>query len=77
MFLSLKENQLLPLLTTLSEKGPAVVSVDAEAWTIYDGGIFNGCQKDPGPKYEVKAASGLVRRSLITRRTPPSTTQSC
>ncbi|CAE7773499.1 VCATH [Symbiodinium sp. CCMP2592] len=44
--LSALENQLLPLLTTLSEKGPAVVSVDAEAWTIYDGGIFNGCQKD-------------------------------
>eukprot|EP00439_Symbiodinium_sp_Y106_P077473 s19_g16.t1 len=45
-FVKLPENQLLPLLTTLSEKGPAVVSVDAEAWTIYDGGIFNGCQKD-------------------------------
>ncbi|CAE7351376.1 cpl-1 [Symbiodinium natans] len=45
-FVKLPENQLLPLLTTLSEKGPAVVSVDAEAWTMYDSGIFNGCQQD-------------------------------
>jgi len=45
-FVKLPENQLLPLLSALSEKGPAVVSVDAEAWTVYDGGVFNGCNQD-------------------------------
>ncbi|CAJ1337018.1 unnamed protein product [Effrenium voratum] len=45
-FVKLPQNQLWPLLAAVSEKGPVVVSVDAEPWTIYDSGVFNGCKQD-------------------------------
>jgi len=45
-FTKLPENELLPLMTALYEKGPIVVSVDAEPWTIYSSGVFDGCHED-------------------------------
>eukprot|EP00438_Fugacium_kawagutii_P033671 Skav204068 [mRNA] locus=scaffold3:499705:503479:- [translate_table: standard] len=45
-FVKLPENQLAPLQLAVAEKGPVVVSVDAGPWTIYDGGVFNGCKQD-------------------------------
>eukprot|EP00434_Breviolum_minutum_P034360 symbB.v1.2.030409.t1/scaffold3422.1/size57166/5 len=45
-FVKLPENQLLPLLGAVSTEGPVVVSVDAGHWTLYDGGVFDGCKQD-------------------------------
>eukprot|EP00440_Ansanella_granifera_P073497 gb/GFBE01079753.1/.p1 GENE.gb/GFBE01079753.1/~~gb/GFBE01079753.1/.p1 ORF type:complete len:389 (+),score=88.88 gb/GFBE01079753.1/:1-1167(+) len=45
-FVKLPENELKPLMHAVSEKGPVVVSVDAEPWSIYSGGVFDGCGKD-------------------------------
>jgi len=44
-FTRLKENNLEQLLSTLSNIGPAVVSVDASSWSPYQAGVFDGCQR--------------------------------
>lgn len=45
-FVKLEENKLQPLMHALALEGPIVVSVDAEPWTIYTSGVFNGCKQD-------------------------------
>jgi len=42
----LETNKLEPLLHTLSDVGPASVSVDASRWNFYGGGIFDSCQRE-------------------------------
>jgi cathepsin L len=42
----LKKNTYEPLLRALALMGPVVVSVGADQWFMYEGGIFNGCGKD-------------------------------
>lgn len=42
----LPTNKLRPLMETVANKGPVVVSVDASGWSSYDSGIFNGCSRD-------------------------------
>eukprot|EP00418_Pyrodinium_bahamense_P006689 CAMPEP_0179023558 /NCGR_PEP_ID=MMETSP0796-20121207/6993_1 /TAXON_ID=73915 /ORGANISM="Pyrodinium bahamense, Strain pbaha01" /LENGTH=388 /DNA_ID=CAMNT_0020719475 /DNA_START=69 /DNA_END=1235 /DNA_ORIENTATION=+ len=42
----LPENEYLPLMHAVVERGPVAVSVAARTWTIYAGGIFDGCAKD-------------------------------
>eukprot|EP00931_Biecheleriopsis_adriatica_P013416 TRINITY_DN114803_c0_g1_i1.p1 TRINITY_DN114803_c0_g1~~TRINITY_DN114803_c0_g1_i1.p1 ORF type:complete len:386 (-),score=67.96 TRINITY_DN114803_c0_g1_i1:209-1366(-) len=44
-FVSLPVNKLEPLMDAL-QVGPVVVSVDAEPWSMYDRGIFDGCSRD-------------------------------
>jgi len=43
---TLPKNQYEPLMRALAETGPAAVSVAADAWFSYSGGIFDGCGKD-------------------------------
>eukprot|EP00930_Biecheleria_cincta_P102048 TRINITY_DN93715_c0_g1_i1.p1 TRINITY_DN93715_c0_g1~~TRINITY_DN93715_c0_g1_i1.p1 ORF type:complete len:415 (-),score=76.33 TRINITY_DN93715_c0_g1_i1:184-1428(-) len=42
----LETNKLEPLLHTLSNVGPASVSVDASQWNFYGGGIFDSCSQE-------------------------------
>jgi len=42
----LPENRYQPLLRALIDLGPVAVSVAADQWIYYDGGIFDGCGKD-------------------------------
>lgn len=42
----LGENSYEPLLRAVVERGPAVVSVSAGEWSLYQGGVFNGCSRD-------------------------------
>jgi len=39
-------NAYAPLVRALAERGPVAVSVAADAWQMYESGIFNGCGKD-------------------------------
>lgn len=43
---TLPKNKYEPLLRTIADKGPVVVSVDASSFHMYQSGIFNGCAKD-------------------------------
>jgi len=42
----LPENRYQPLLRALIDLGPVAVSVAADQWIYYNGGIFDGCGKD-------------------------------
>jgi len=42
----LPENIYTPLLRAVAEHGPVGVSVDAGPWSLYSGGVFDGCEKD-------------------------------
>lgn len=44
-FNRLPENRLYPLMEAVT-KGPVVVSVDANLWSMYRSGIFNSCKRD-------------------------------
>jgi len=43
---TLPKNEYEPLARALAETGPVAVSVAADQWFSYEGGIFNGCGKD-------------------------------
>jgi len=45
-FTRLRENDIDQLLATISNVGPAVVSVDASGWSSYLSGVFDGCAQD-------------------------------
>lgn len=45
-WIRLPENELDPLLETIANTGPVVVSLDASPWFAYNGGVFAGCSKD-------------------------------
>jgi len=42
----LPENKYIPLMRAVAEHGPVGVSVDASPWSLYMGGVFDGCGKD-------------------------------
>jgi len=42
----LPENKYTPLLRAVAEHGPVGVSVDATPWSLYMGGVFDGCGKN-------------------------------
>lgn len=54
-FSQLPTNELEPLLDTLANEGPAVVSVDASKWSMYGHGIFGDCPKDAVVNHAVLA----------------------
>jgi cathepsin L len=43
---TLPKNEYEPLARAVAERGPVAVSVAADAWSMYESGIFNGCGKD-------------------------------
>lgn len=43
---TLPKNENAPLLRALAEDGPVAVSVAADKWFNYEGGVFDGCDKD-------------------------------
>lgn len=45
-FVRLPVNKLQPLLAAVSNDGPVVVSADASPWSLYNKGVFNGCERD-------------------------------
>jgi len=45
-FSQLPSNQAAPLMSALAEQGPVVVAVDGGPWFDYDGGVFDGCDRD-------------------------------
>merc|ERR1719502_190480 len=42
----LPANKYEPLLRAVAQVGPVAVSVGASAWSLYSGGVFDGCSKD-------------------------------
>jgi cathepsin L len=47
-YVKLPENNYTALMNAVANVGPVAISVDASAWSGYNGGIFNGCnQKNP------------------------------
>eukprot|EP00929_Paragymnodinium_shiwhaense_P082714 TRINITY_DN4372_c0_g2_i1.p1 TRINITY_DN4372_c0_g2~~TRINITY_DN4372_c0_g2_i1.p1 ORF type:complete len:389 (-),score=110.65 TRINITY_DN4372_c0_g2_i1:279-1445(-) len=52
---TLPKNEYMPLLRALAEEGPVAVSVSAQPWSIYEKGIFNGCDKDAVVDHAVTA----------------------
>eukprot|EP00405_Crypthecodinium_cohnii_P030340 CAMPEP_0206507710 /NCGR_PEP_ID=MMETSP0324_2-20121206/57730_1 /ASSEMBLY_ACC=CAM_ASM_000836 /TAXON_ID=2866 /ORGANISM="Crypthecodinium cohnii, Strain Seligo" /LENGTH=359 /DNA_ID=CAMNT_0053998097 /DNA_START=61 /DNA_END=1140 /DNA_ORIENTATION=- len=44
-YVKLPANEALPLETALATKGPVSVTVSAEPWQLYGGGVFTGCSK--------------------------------
>lgn len=43
---TLPQNEGMPLMKALVEHGPVAISVAADSWHEYGGGIFDGCDKD-------------------------------
>lgn len=52
-FVRLPANKLAPLLAAVSNEGPVVVSADATSWSLYGGGVFNGCSRDAAVNHAV------------------------
>eukprot|EP00286_Rhodomonas_abbreviata_P001498 CAMPEP_0181289130 /NCGR_PEP_ID=MMETSP1101-20121128/718_1 /TAXON_ID=46948 /ORGANISM="Rhodomonas abbreviata, Strain Caron Lab Isolate" /LENGTH=372 /DNA_ID=CAMNT_0023393331 /DNA_START=106 /DNA_END=1224 /DNA_ORIENTATION=+ len=44
-YVQLPENDYSSLMTAIATVGPVAISVDASAWSAYEGGIFDGCNQ--------------------------------
>jgi len=54
-YVKIPPNKYEPLMTTVAEKGPIAVSVDASSWSAYEEGVFNGCnQTNPDIDHSVQ-----------------------
>jgi cathepsin L len=54
-FERLPENNYQAVYETLATKGPVVVSIAADGWSLYESGIFDTCQKDTVVNHAVVA----------------------
>jgi len=45
-YVRLETNKLRPLMEALANVGPVSVSVDAGAWNLYGGGVYNDCKRN-------------------------------
>jgi len=61
----LPENRYKPLLRALIDLGPVAVSVAADQWIYYDGGIFDGCGKDAIVNHAV-VQTGFGKKKRLT-----------
>jgi cathepsin L len=52
---TLPNNKYEPLMRALAELGPVAVSVMADQWFMYEGGVFDGCGKDAVISHAVTA----------------------